>query len=110
MGLCPCLRGRAQATMSAAAIAVVLLAIIVYYLLAGSVGFYLVKKDKEIAVGNRNGANVRRIPERTLILCSLAGAWPMELLAMNKYRHKTVKQPFRTYFFAAAAANVVILC
>lgn len=43
----------------------------------------------------RQGA--RRVPERKLLWLVFLGGWPGAWLAMSLFRHKTRKQPFRTY-------------
>lgn len=73
-------------------------------LAASAVGFTAYGVDKSAA---RRGA--RRIPESRLHLLDLLGAWPGSLLARHLFRHKTVKQPFRTVFWLTAAANIVVV-
>lgn len=72
-----------------------------YYLLASLACFILYAHDKAAA---RRGA--RRTPERSLLLLGLAGGWPGGLLARRWLRHKTVKVPFRYWFWLTAIANV----
>jgi len=49
-----------------------------------------------------------RIPESTLHFLSLAGGWPGALIAQQKLRHKSKKQPFRDYFWVTVILNVTI--
>lgn len=58
--------------------------------------------DKSAAQGGR-----RRIPESNLHLLSLAGGWPGALIAQQLFRHKTIKQPFQSVFWATVVVNVV---
>lgn len=39
----------------------------------------------------------------------LAGGWPGAILGQQCFRHKTQKQPFRTWFFISVALNVAAL-
>jgi uncharacterized membrane protein YsdA (DUF1294 family) len=48
----------------------------------------------------------RRTPESRLLVLGLLGGWPGALLAQQWLRHKTVKQPFRSMFWASVAVNV----
>ncbi|KAI3652446.1 hypothetical protein MP228_002771 [Amoeboaphelidium protococcarum] len=50
-----------------------------------------------------------RIPEKTLQLSALAGGWMCGMLAMQHFRHKTKKEPFRTIYFSCAAANIGLI-
>jgi len=47
----------------------------------------------------------QRTPENTLHLLSIMGGWPGALVAQQKLRHKTKKQPFRTVFWATVVMN-----
>ncbi|MBD8871167.1 DUF1294 domain-containing protein [Nocardioides donggukensis] len=51
----------------------------------------------------------RRIPESTLHLLDLLGGWPGGLVARQAYRHKTRKQPFRTFFWGTVLINCGVL-
>jgi uncharacterized membrane protein YsdA (DUF1294 family) len=44
----------------------------------------------------RSRGEKRRVPERTLLWCVFWGGWLGAWLAMAWFRHKTVKQPFRS--------------
>lgn len=50
--------------------------------------------------------SAQRTPESTLHLISLAGGWPGALIAQQQFRHKTIKQPFQTVFWATVALNL----
>lgn len=60
--------------------------------------------DKAAAVRGR-----QRTRESTLHLLALAGGWPGALVARQYYRHKTIKEPFRTIFWLTVAANCAAL-
>lgn len=62
--------------------------------------FVLYGVDKSAA---RQG--IRRTPESTLHTIALLGGWPGALIARQVFRHKTVKQPFRTIFWGTVAVN-----
>lgn len=47
-----------------------------------------------------------RISENTLHVLSLIGGWPGAMVAQQKLRHKTQKQPFRTIFWLTIFANI----
>tara|TARA_R110002049_G_scaffold4601_5_gene32248 strand:- start:350535 stop:350807 length:273 start_codon:yes stop_codon:yes gene_type:complete len=51
----------------------------------------------------------RRIPERTLLLWSIAGGWPGGLMAGRWIRHKTQKVSFRIQFAACVVLNVTLV-
>lgn len=53
--------------------------------------------------------NQRRIPEINLHILSLFGGWPGALVARHWLRHKTRKQPFRTFFWVIVVINIAIL-
>lgn len=80
---------------------VVLLA--AYGLLSG-VAFLAYGADKCAAERGR-----RRTSESTLHTIALVGGWPGALVARRFFRHKTIKQPFRTVFWATVVANCVAL-
>lgn len=47
-----------------------------------------------------------RTPENTLHLLAISGGWPGALIAQQKLRHKTRKQPFQTIFWLTVLANM----
>ncbi|GAB6070763.1 cold shock and DUF1294 domain-containing protein [Thiomicrorhabdus hydrogeniphila] len=47
-----------------------------------------------------------RTSENTLHILSLIGGWPGALMAQQKLRHKTQKQPFRSIFWLTVIANI----
>lgn len=62
--------------------------------------FIIYAVDKSAA---RKGA--WRTRESTLHLLSLAGGWPGALVAQQRLRHKSRKQPFRTVFWVTVLIN-----
>ncbi len=51
----------------------------------------------------------RRIPETTLLTLALAGGTPGALIAQQRLRHKTRKQPFGSYLILIAVVHAVLL-
>lgn len=49
----------------------------------------------------------RRVPESTLLTFGLLGGWPGAIMGQQLFRHKTQKQPFRTYFIASVLLNIL---
>lgn len=76
-------------------------ALLVWYLVIGLVTFFVYAKDKRAAI-NGNW----RVPEKTLHIFSFAGGWLGALIAQDKLRHKTKKQPFRAIYWLTVAMNV----
>lgn len=78
-------------------------AVLVWYLVVGVVTFFVYAKDKRAAI-NGNW----RVPEKTLHILSVAGGWLGALIAQDKLRHKTQKQPFRSIYWLTVAMNVAV--
>ena len=76
-------------------------ALLVWYLVIGVVTFFVYAKDKRAAI-NGNW----RVPEKTLHTFSVAGGWLGALIAQDKLRHKTQKQPFRSIYWLTVVINV----
>ncbi|CAK1836885.1 DUF1294 domain-containing protein [Vibrio crassostreae] len=78
-------------------------ALLVWYLVIGLVTFFVYAKDKRAAI-NGNW----RVPEKTLHVFSVAGGWLGALIAQDKLRHKTQKQPFRAIYWLTVAINIAV--
>ncbi|MCC4859108.1 DUF1294 domain-containing protein [Vibrio splendidus] len=76
-------------------------ALLAWYLVIGVVTFFVYAKDKRAAI-NGNW----RVPEKTLHILSVVGGWLGALIAQDKLRHKTQKQPFRAIYWLTVAMNV----
>ena len=76
------------------------LLIIGLYFIISLLTFLLYAKDKSAA---KKGA--WRTPESTLHLFSLFGGWPGALVAQQRLRHKSKKQPFRFVFWLTVLLN-----
>lgn len=74
------------------------------YGLFSAMAFLVYRADKSAAEQGR-----RRTPESTLHTIALVGGWPGALLARQVFRHKTIKQPFRTIFWVTVIANCLAL-
>ncbi|PEN22170.1 DUF1294 domain-containing protein [Klebsiella grimontii] len=49
----------------------------------------------------------RRVPESTLLVFGFVGGWAGAIAGQQLFRHKTQKQPFRTWFIISAIASLV---
>lgn len=70
------------------------------YIVASLITFIAYAMDKSAA---RSGS--QRTSENSLHLFALLGGWPGALIAQQKFRHKTQKQPFRNIFWLTVAVN-----
>ena len=48
----------------------------------------------------------RRVPEATLLVFGLIGGWPGAIIGQQLFRHKTQKQPFKTYFIVSVIVSI----
>ncbi len=76
----------------------------VYLLAVNAVAFIAFAWDKHCA---RN--DLRRIPERTLLALAAIGGSSGAIAGQRLLRHKTRKQPFRTYLQLLVAAQIVAI-
>ena len=81
-----------------------LLLMVGFYAIASFITFIVYAIDKSAA---KKGA--WRIKESRLHCLSLIGGWPGALLAQQKLRHKSYKQPFRVVFWLTVILNVSTL-
>jgi uncharacterized membrane protein YsdA (DUF1294 family) len=51
----------------------------------------------------------RRVPESTLLVFGFVGGWPGAILGQQLFRHKTQKQPFKTWFIMTVIVNIAVL-
>ncbi|WP_336220784.1 DUF1294 domain-containing protein [Citrobacter amalonaticus] len=51
----------------------------------------------------------RRVPESTLLVFGVVGGWPGAIVGQQLFRHKTQKQPFKTYFFISVIVSVSVM-
>lgn len=50
---------------------------------------------------------MRRIPEVTLLAFGVVGGWPGAIMGQQIFRHKTQKQPFKTWFLMSVVVNIL---
>jgi len=50
-----------------------------------------------------------RIPEKTLLMLALVGGTPGAIIAQQRLRHRTRKQPFRSQLILIAGLHVVLV-
>jgi uncharacterized membrane protein YsdA (DUF1294 family) len=60
--------------------------------------------DKQAAEQGRS-----RVPEKTLLLISAIGGSFGAVFAQKKFRHKTKKQPFKTYLILIIGAQIAVV-
>ncbi|MGP3500962.1 DUF1294 domain-containing protein, partial [Salmonella enterica subsp. enterica serovar Dublin] len=51
---------------------------------------------------------LRRVPESTLLVFGVVGGWPGAIVGQQLFRHKTQKQPFKTYFIVSVIVSIVV--
>ncbi len=52
---------------------------------------------------------MRRVPEATLLVFGVTGGWPGAIVGQQLFRHKTQKQPFKTYFFLSIVFSIAVM-
>jgi len=77
--------------------------ILAIYFVVSLLTFIMYSVDKSAA---QNGD--WRTPESTLHFLSLSGGWPGALIAQQKLRHKSKKQPFRVIFWLTVILNFIV--
>lgn len=50
-----------------------------------------------------------RVPEATLLVFGVTGGWPGAIVGQQLFRHKTQKQPFKTYFFLSIVVSIAVM-
>ncbi|EAZ9179556.1 TPA: DUF1294 domain-containing protein [Salmonella enterica] len=50
----------------------------------------------------------RRVPESTLLVFGVVGGWPGAIVGQQLFRHKTQKQPFKTYFIISVLVSILV--
>ncbi|HIE5388410.1 TPA: DUF1294 domain-containing protein [Enterobacter cancerogenus] len=51
----------------------------------------------------------RRVPESTLLAYGFVGGWPGAIVGQQLFRHKTQKQPFKTYFIISVIVSLAVM-
>lgn len=75
--------------------------VVIWFLLISVLTLALYGADKMAA---RKG--MRRVPEATLLVFGVTGGWPGAIVGQQLFRHKTQKQPFKTYFFLSVVVSI----
>ncbi len=50
-----------------------------------------------------------RIPEAILLVFGVTGGWPGAIAGQQLFRHKTQKQPFKSYFFISVVVSIAMM-
>lgn len=77
------------------------LPVIIYLVVINAVGFVAFGWDKYCAE-----SGMYRLPERTLLLIAAIGGAAGSIAGQRLFRHKTRKEPFRTYLNITILINV----
>lgn len=51
----------------------------------------------------------RRVPESTLLMFGVVGGWGGAIAGQQIFRHKTQKQPFKTYFIISMIVSLSLM-
>lgn len=51
----------------------------------------------------------RRVPESTLLVFGVVGGWVGAMAGQQLFRHKTQKQPFKTYFIVSIILSISVM-
>ena len=51
----------------------------------------------------------RRVPEATLLFFGVVGGWVGAMVGQQVFRHKTQKQPFKSYFFISVVVSIAMM-
>ncbi|AVH15673.1 DUF1294 domain-containing protein [Enterobacter sp. SGAir0187] len=78
--------------------------VVVWFLLINVLTVVIYGADKMAA---RKG--MRRVPEATLLVFGVTGGWPGAIVGQQFFRHKTQKQPFKTYFFLSIVVSIAVM-
>ncbi|WP_455819210.1 DUF1294 domain-containing protein [Pseudomonas cerasi] len=78
--------------------------LVMWFLLASTLTFLIYGGDKLAA-----RKSLRRVPESTLLVFGLLGGWPGAIAGQQLFRHKTQKQPFKTWFVITVILNLTVL-
>jgi len=78
--------------------------ILIIYLILTIITYSTYSSDKDAS-----RIKTLRTPENFLHLLALAGGWPGALVAQQKLRHKSKKQPFRFIFWITVLLNCTFL-
>ncbi|MBJ9873264.1 DUF1294 domain-containing protein [Citrobacter werkmanii] len=75
--------------------------LVMWFLLANILTLVIYGVDK---IAARNAW--RRVPESTLLVFGVVDGWAGAIIGQQLFRHKTQKQPFKTYFIISVILSV----
>ncbi|HDZ8009716.1 TPA: DUF1294 domain-containing protein [Citrobacter amalonaticus] len=78
--------------------------IVIWFLLANILTLVIYGVDKMAA-----RKAWRRVPEVTLLVCGVVGGWAGAIVGQQLFRHKTQKQPFKTYFIISVIVSISVM-
>ncbi|AIN75026.1 Uncharacterized membrane protein YsdA, DUF1294 family [Flavobacterium psychrophilum DSM 3660] len=81
-----------------------MVAILIYFFIINTIGFFLIGYDKRMAI-----ANQYRISEKTLLSIVFLGGIIGSGLAMLFFKHKTSKTSYLLKFFGIISLQIMIL-
>ncbi|EBX9236965.1 cyanate transport [Salmonella enterica] len=77
--------------------------VMIWFLLANVLTLVIYGIDKTAA-----RKTWRRVPESTLLVFGVVGGWPGAIVGQQLFRHKTQKQPFKTYFIISVLVSILV--
>lgn len=77
--------------------------VMIWFLLANMLTLVIYGIDKTAA-----RKTWRRVPESTLLVFGVVGGWPGAIVGQQLFRHKTQKQPFKTYFIISVLVSILV--
>lgn len=77
--------------------------VMMWFLLANALTLVIYGIDKTAA-----RKTWRRVPESTLLVFGVVGGWPGAIVGQQLFRHKTQKQPFKTYFIISVLVSILV--
>lgn len=78
--------------------------LVIWFLLANILTLLLYGVDKMAA-----RKDWRRVPESTLLVFGVVGGWGGAIAGQQIFRHKTQKQPFKTYFIISVIVSISVM-
>ena len=78
--------------------------LVMWFLAINVMTLFMYGADKMAA---RKG--MRRVPEATLLVFGVTGGWPGAIVGQQLFRHKTQKQPFKSYFFISVVVSIAMM-
>lgn len=77
--------------------------VVMWFLLANALTLVIYGIDKTAA-----RKSWRRVLESTLLVFGVVGGWPGAIVGQQLFRHKTQKQPFKTYFIISVLVSILV--